>query len=104
MTEHQAIAQATEKYRDEGYTVTPNPDPGSLPAELRNRRPALLATKNGTSVVVEVWSRDRLNDLTNILTTRVAIRCRDTPICHVRFSRPRPCTNSGVHWPIVDGT
>jgi hypothetical protein len=63
MTEHEAIARAAEKYRDEGYTVTVNPDPAGLPAELRNRRPALLATKNGTSVVVEIWSRDRINDL-----------------------------------------
>jgi REase_AHJR-like len=63
MTEQEAITQATEKYRQEGYAVAANPDPASLPAELRNRRPALLATKNGASVVVEVWSRDRINDL-----------------------------------------
>lgn len=63
MTEHEAITQAAAKYRAEGYAVTPDPDPAGLPAELRDRRPALLATRNGTSVVVEVWSRDRVNDL-----------------------------------------
>lgn len=63
MTEREAIAQTVEKYRNEGFSVSENPDPANLPAELQQRRPALLATKNGTSVVVEVWSRDRVNDL-----------------------------------------
>jgi hypothetical protein len=63
MTEQEAISQAAAKYRAEGYAVTLNPDPAALPTELRNRHPAMLATRNGTSVVVEVWSRDKVNDL-----------------------------------------
>jgi hypothetical protein len=62
MTEQEAIARAGEKYRGEGYAVTENPDPAGLPVELRGRHPALLAAKNGTSVLVEVWSRDRVDD------------------------------------------
>lgn len=63
MTEREAVAQAADRYRGEGFTVTLDPDPAALPAELRGRRLALLATHNGTSVAVEVWSRDRVNDL-----------------------------------------
>ena len=63
MTEQEAISQTAEKYRGEGYTVALNPDAAALPAELRDRRPALLATRNGKSVVVEVWTRDKINDL-----------------------------------------
>lgn len=63
MTEEEAITQAVDKYRNEGYSVTLRPDSTTLPAELRDRRPALVANKNGTSVLVEVWTRGRLNDL-----------------------------------------
>lgn len=63
MTEAEAVTLAAEKYRAGGYTVTVGPDPAELPAELRERRPSLVATKNGRSVLVEVWPRDRLNDL-----------------------------------------
>lgn len=63
MTEQEAISQAAAKYRAEGYAVTLNPDPAAFPPELRTRHPAMLATRNGTSVVVEVWSRDKLNEL-----------------------------------------
>lgn len=63
MTEQEAVARAAEKYRGEGFAVTLDPDPAALPAELQGRRLALLATHNGTSVAVEVWSRDRVNDL-----------------------------------------
>ncbi len=63
MTEQEAITQAAEKYRNEGYTVALGPDPATLPAELRGRKPALVANKNGTAVLVEIWSRERINDL-----------------------------------------
>jgi hypothetical protein len=62
MTEQEAIAQSAAKYRAEGYTVTADPDPSGLPTELRDRHPVLLAVRNGTSVMVELWSRNRLND------------------------------------------
>jgi hypothetical protein len=63
MTEQEAIAETAAKYREEGYAVSLNPDPAALPVELRERRPTMLAVRNGESVVVEVWSRDRINDL-----------------------------------------
>jgi hypothetical protein len=63
MTEEEAVRRAADKYRGEGYTVTTNPDPGSLPHPLDARRPAFVAARNGTSVLVEVWGQDRLNEL-----------------------------------------
>lgn len=63
MTEEEAVRRAADKYRGEGYSVTPTPDPASLPHPLNNRRPAFVATRNGTSVLVEVWGQDRLNEL-----------------------------------------
>lgn len=63
MTDDEAIAQAADKYREEGYEVAIRPPVESLPPELRTRTPGLVARRNGESILVEIWSRDRLNDL-----------------------------------------
>lgn len=63
MTEADAADQTAEKYRADGYDVIVRPDPNTLPDSLRDRRPALVAVKNGRSVLVEVWSRDQVYDL-----------------------------------------
>lgn len=63
MTEEDAVRQAADKYRGEGYSVALNPDPASLPHPLETRSPAFVATRNGTSVLVEVWGYNRLNEL-----------------------------------------
>lgn len=63
MTETEALAQAADKYRHEGYEVVTNPPPGELPEPLRRGYPSLVARRNGESVVLEVWSRNQVNDL-----------------------------------------
>lgn len=63
MTREEAISQAAEKYRSDGYAITLNPAHELLPRELQERQPVLLATKPNTTVVVEVWSRDRVHEL-----------------------------------------
>ncbi|MCI0700141.1 MAG: hypothetical protein L0241_03530 [Planctomycetia bacterium] len=63
MTEVEALEQAAERYRADGYEVTANPTPEQLPESLRRSRPALLGKRNGKSVLVEVWTRGRVNDL-----------------------------------------
>ncbi len=63
MTETDALAQTADKYRREGYEVVERPPAADLPEALRRGYPALVARKNGKAVLVEVWSRDRVNDL-----------------------------------------
>lgn len=63
MTEAEAIQRTAERYRTEGYSIALAPDSSMLPPALADRRPALIATKNGSSVLVEIWSRDRINEL-----------------------------------------
>ena len=63
MTDDEAIAQAADKYRKEGYEVVVRPPVETLPAELQTRKAGLVARRDGESVLVEIWSRDRVNDL-----------------------------------------
>jgi hypothetical protein len=63
MTEAEALEQAAETYRAEGYAVTLSPIPEQLPAELRRSFPGFIARQNGKSVLVEVWTRGRIHDL-----------------------------------------
>ena len=63
MTEAEALAEAAEKYRDEGYAVARNLPPDELPEALRRHAPSFVANRNGESVLVEVWVRGRINDL-----------------------------------------
>lgn len=63
MTETEALEQAAERYRSEGYAVTLKPPSEELPAELRRHTAGFVARQNGKSVLVEVWTRGRINDL-----------------------------------------
>lgn len=63
MTEAEALEQAAERYRTEGFAVTLNPSPDDLPEPLRRHTPSFVAKRNGKSVLVEVWRRGRINDL-----------------------------------------
>lgn len=64
MTEAEVLREAAERYRSKGFEVTLSPPDDLLPAELRNRGyPAVLARRNGKSVLVEVWQRGRVHDL-----------------------------------------
>src|SRR5262249_27351093 len=47
----------------EGYAVTLDPPPEQLPEELRRHNPGFVARRNGKSVLVEVWTRGKIQDL-----------------------------------------
>jgi hypothetical protein len=63
MTEVEALEQAADRYRADGYTVVLNPPPEQLPESLRRGARGFVARQNGKSVLVEVWTRGRVNDL-----------------------------------------
>jgi hypothetical protein len=63
MTEAEALNQAADRYRGEGYEVTVGSDKTSLPPELRRPHPYLVARRDGESVFVEVWTQTKLHDL-----------------------------------------
>ncbi len=43
--------------------MTLNPPASELPEELRHNTPGFVARRNGKSVLVEIWTRGRVNDL-----------------------------------------
>lgn len=67
MTETEALQQAAERYRTEGYDVTFDPPPGQLPEVLRRHAPSFLARQNGQNVLVEAWTRGRVQDLPPVM-------------------------------------
>jgi uncharacterized protein YutE (UPF0331/DUF86 family) len=62
MTEAEALVQAADRYRAEGYEVV-MPDKSTLPAELHHPHPFLVARRGSESLFVEVWTQTKLHDL-----------------------------------------
>ncbi|MDQ3934330.1 MAG: hypothetical protein M3340_06825 [Actinomycetota bacterium] len=54
------LEEVADRYRAKGYEVVLEPGPERLPAFLGNYRPDLLATRGSENVVVEVKTRDAL--------------------------------------------
>jgi hypothetical protein len=63
MTEVEALTQAADRYRGEGYEVLSAPDKSILPVELRRPHPFLVARRGSETIFVEVWTQTKLHDL-----------------------------------------
>jgi len=63
MTEQEALEQAAEKYRQEGYTVLIRPSSDDLPGPIEGHRIDLLARRGAETVAVQVECRDRHFDV-----------------------------------------
>jgi uncharacterized protein YutE (UPF0331/DUF86 family) len=60
--EARRLQELAREYRDQGYEVTVEPEPGQLPEPLTRFRPDLVARKDDDLVVVEVKAREGLPD------------------------------------------
>src|SRR2546421_5797344 len=50
----ESVSTVAERYRQQGYQVTFEPDPSLLPREAKSLHPDFLAAKEGERVIVEV--------------------------------------------------
>jgi hypothetical protein len=57
MTECETTKLLAQKYREEGYEVTKEPNPNLIPFDLGGYRPDLLATKDNSNLIIEVKAK-----------------------------------------------